>query len=69
MRKSSLPDLALLAVPLPTLRPVVDDMTVASVPAGIAPVILSSLVVGRSAAGDLLVTKQHKISMAGRRQR
>jgi uncharacterized protein YcbK (DUF882 family) len=66
-RKSSMPDLASLAIPLPTLRPVVDDMTVASVPARVAPVILSSLVVGRSAAGDLLVASQHKIAIAGQK--
>jgi uncharacterized protein YcbK (DUF882 family) len=66
-RKSSMPDLALLAIPLPTLRPLVDDMTVASVPAMVAPVILARLVVGRSAAGDLLVINQHKIAMAGQK--
>jgi uncharacterized protein YcbK (DUF882 family) len=56
--KSKMPDLASLAIPLPTFRPQVDSMTVASVPPKAPPVMLASLVIGKSATGALQITSQ-----------
>ncbi len=57
-KQPPVPDLAALAIPLPTLRPVVDAMTVASVPPKVAPVMLASAVVGRGAAGELVIASR-----------
>jgi uncharacterized protein YcbK (DUF882 family) len=56
-------DMASMVIPMPTLRPDRNDGAVSSTSVKAAPALFASLVVGRSAAGELLVAEHPKSLM------